>query len=164
MKVLDKIENGLLALGMFMMVAVVFVNIVLRATGVGGISFAEEITNAVFILVTLLGAAVAARRKGHMGFTLLQDSVGPKFRSVLILFSDIVCLIFSVLLLFYGIKMVQGEILSGQTTPALGIPEAVYGSFVPIGALFMTIRYAHNVVKFFNGTRENVTDNVEKIA
>ena len=39
----------------------------------------------------------------------------------------------------------------GQVTLATQLPECIFGSFVPIGALFMTIRFGQNLYRLIAG-------------
>ncbi|MGB4439166.1 MAG: TRAP transporter small permease subunit, partial [Sedimentibacter sp.] len=63
---------------------------------------------------------------------------------------------FSLFLLKYGIDMVQSEIKMGITTPSLGWPEAVFGSYIVIGAAFIFIRFTQWTINAFKQPKKEV--------
>jgi TRAP-type C4-dicarboxylate transport system permease small subunit len=65
--------EGLLALALAAMVAMVFGNVVLRYLFDDGILISEELSRFLFLWLTFLGAVVVLHRGGHLGFdTLVQ--------------------------------------------------------------------------------------------
>lgn len=141
MKFLNNIENYIMSIGLTIMTFITVANVISRKFLGLSMSFLEEITTAMFLLITLLGAAVAAKRGGHLGLSVLTDLLPKKHQKYVILITWVTSLIFSGLLIKYGIAMVQSEIRMGITTPSLGWPEAIFGSFVPIGGIFILIRF-----------------------
>ena len=75
-KILDKIEEVLVCLCLVTMTALTFGNAVLRKLG-SGIFFSEEISTYLFVLLSLLGSAIAAKRGAHLGLTIVTERVGP---------------------------------------------------------------------------------------
>ena len=139
-----------MSIGLTVMTFITVINVISRKFLGLSMSFLEEITTAMFLLITLLGAAAAAKRGGHLGLSVLTDLLPKKLQKYVVLITWLASVVFSVLLLKYGVSMVQSEIRMGITTPSLGWPEAVFGSFVPIGAVFILIRFtqwAFNALK-----------------
>ncbi len=149
-KIIDNFENYFMSVGLAVMTFITVINVISRKFLGLSMSFLEEITTAMFLLITLLGAAAAAKRGGHLGLSVLTDLLPKKLQKVVVLITWLAAVVFSVLLLKYGIDMVQSELRMGITTPSLGWPEAVFGSFVPIGAVFILLRFtqwAFNSIK-----------------
>lgn len=147
---LDNIENYIMSVGLTVMTFITVINVISRKFLGLSMSFLEEITTAMFLLITLLGAAAAAKKGGHLGLSVLTDLLPKKLQKYVIIFTWLMAVIFSVLLIKYGIAMVQSEIRMGITTPSLGWPEAIFGSFVPIGGVFILVRFtqwAFNSIK-----------------
>lgn len=139
-----------MSVGLTIMTFITVINVISRKFLGLSMSFLEEITTAMFLLTTLLGAAAAAKRGGHLGLSVLTDLLPKKLQKYVVLITWLAAAVFSVLLLKYGIDMVQSEIRMGITTPSLGWPEAIFGSFVPIGAVFILLRFtqwAFNSIK-----------------
>jgi len=153
-KILDNFENYFLSAGLTIMTFITVINVISRKFLGLSMSFLEEITTAMFLLITLLGAAAAAKRGAHLGLSALTDLLPKKFQKYVVLFTWLAAVVFSVLLLKFGIDMVLGELKIGITTPSLGWPEAVFGSFVPIGALFILFRFTQWTFNVIRPTKE----------
>ncbi len=61
-KPLDKFEEYLVAISLFIMTVIAFANVLSRKVFEASWSFTEEITANLFILSSLIGASIAARR------------------------------------------------------------------------------------------------------
>lgn len=139
-KALDHFEEYISIFGLIVMTTIAFMNVLSRKLLGMSWSFTEEITTNLFILISLLGAAIAVKKGSHLGLNLLYERVSNRYRRLITIITTFVAAFFSLSLLIYGIEMVYSEILSGQLTPALGWPEWIFGSFVPLGALLIFIR------------------------
>ena len=147
MTILDMIEEYISVLCLVIMTVLTFANVVSRYVFHASLSFSEEITTYLFILLSLLGTAIAAKRRAHLGLSILTDKVSPKAKKYMLVFGFALSAVLSLLLLYYGIQMVISEYNFGQVTASMQWPEWVYGCFVPFGAIFMTIRFAQAAVE-----------------
>ena len=55
--------------------------------------------------------------------------------------SYLMAVIFTALIFYYGILMVESQYALGQKTANMQWPEWIFGSFVPIGAFFVLVRF-----------------------
>lgn len=90
---------------------------------------------------------MAEKRNQHMGFSGLTEKLSPKSAKIVELIGEVICLIFFELVLYNGVGMVTQEFRSGMTTPALGLPEWIYGLSIPVGALFISLRYIGRMIE-----------------
>lgn len=155
-KFFNNFENYVLAFGLTVMTFITVINVISRKFLGLSMSFLEEITTSMFLLTTLLGAAVAARKGAHLGLSALTDLLPKKFQKFVALITWAAAAFLSLFLIKFGIDMVQSEIAMGITTPSLGWPEAVFGSYVPIGGLFIFIRYTQWLVEIFKNAKKEV--------
>jgi TRAP-type C4-dicarboxylate transport system permease small subunit len=92
------VVEGLLALALAAMVAMIFGNVVLRYLFDDGILVSEELSRFLFLWLTFLGAVVVLHRAGHLGFDTLVQMLprGGRLlcRAVADLATLAVCLIF----------------------------------------------------------------------
>jgi TRAP-type C4-dicarboxylate transport system permease small subunit len=72
-KFLNNFENYIMAGGLTVMTFITVINVISRKFLGLSMSFLEEITTAMFILITLLGAAAAAGKGAHLGLSALTD-------------------------------------------------------------------------------------------
>ena len=150
-KILDYIEESLVCVCLVVMTALTFVNVVARYVFSASLSFSEEITTYLFVLLSLLGSAIAAKRGAHLGLTIISDRVGPKAGRVLGIISMAFATAFSAIICYFGFFMALNQFNKGQVTGAMQLPEWIFGSFVPLGALLVTIRFAQNLIKLILG-------------
>jgi len=140
MKALDYFEEIVLFIALAVMTIISFANILSRNFANISLSFTEEITINLFVLLTFVGTAVGVRRYAHLGFTLIYDKVGTAWKKAIIIFSTLAGLVLFGVLFWYGIQMVLFQMDMGQKTPALGMPQWILSSSMAIGALLCVIR------------------------
>lgn len=148
---LDHFEEYILSVSLLGMTVITFANVLARKVFQASWAFTEEITTALFILSSLLGAAVAAKKGAHMGLSVLTDLLPKKLQKYVVLITVIASIIFCGFLIKYGFDMVITEFKTGQTTPALGWPEWIFGITVPIGGIFIAIRFIQSGINAFRG-------------
>ncbi len=140
-KFLNDIEEILCAICLSVMTIIAFMNVVSRFLLSASLSFTDEITTYLFVLLSLMGSAVAAKRGAHLGLTVLTDIVSPSVKKILKIIGFVFAIIFSSSIFYYGIFMVQTQMQRGQVTANMQWAEWIFGSFVPIGAFFLTLRF-----------------------
>ena len=140
-EILGKIEDIICAAALVFMTVLTFANVVSRYVFSASFSFSEEITTYLFVLLSLIGSAAAARRKAHLGFTAIVDLLPFGVRKSISIISYALAFLFSGALFWYGINMVKSQIYHGQVTAGMQWPEWIFGSFVPIGAFFIAIEF-----------------------
>jgi C4-dicarboxylate transporter DctQ subunit len=148
-KFIDHFEEYILSASLLIMTFITFSNVLARKVFSASWAFTEEIVTALFILSSLLGAAVAAKKGAHMGLSVLTDFLPKKLQKYVAAFTVIAAIVFCGFLIKYGFTMVASEIRMGQTTPALGWPEWIFGMAVPIGGIFILIRFIQFGVNAF---------------
>jgi len=160
-KILDRIEEAICIICLIAMTTLVFANVFSRYVLHLSLSFSEEITTNLFVLLSMMGTAIAARRRAHLGLSILTDAVSPKARRALLIFGYDLSTVFCFAVFFYGIKMVRNEYILGQVTPSMQWPEWIYGCFVPFGAAFMTLRFAQVTLEEIRTPPEMVKSDAE---
>ena len=159
MRILDRIEEIVAAVCLSVMTILAFANVVGRYVFSASFSFSEEITTYLFVLLSLLGTAIAARRRAHLGLTILTDVVSPKVRRILHIIGYLFAVAFTGAIFYYGILMVLSQRQLQQVTANMQWPEWIFGSFVPIGALFATVRFVQVLIEEIRGTGEKEGEN-----
>jgi C4-dicarboxylate transporter DctQ subunit len=164
-------EEYVCAVVLSAMTLLTFANVVSRYVFHASFSFSDEITTYLFVLLSLLGAAVAAKRGAHLGFTLITDLVPFAARKVMLAVGFALAVLFCGLLFIFGVKMAMGQFARGQVTAGIQLPEWIFGSFVPFGAFFVTVRFAEALVRTVklapiekatndtNDTNDNIIEN-----
>lgn len=135
-KAIAYIENTILAITLAVMSILAFANIVSRYLFHYSISFTEEVTVNLFVLLTFLGAAAGIRNNAHLGFTMLFDKLSGVPKKFLIVFTCALISAIFLIFVYFGYDMVSFQIESDQKTPALGWNQWVFTLGFPIGCLF----------------------------
>lgn len=155
MKIIDKIEEIAVVLCLSIMTVLTFSNVIARYVFSASFSFSEEITTYLFVLLSLLGTAIAAKRKAHLGLTIITDRVSEKKAKVLTIIGYILASVFTGAIVYYGILMVISQFTLGQKTAGMQWPEWIFGSFVPIGATFALFRFLQLLIETVKEGKEN---------
>jgi C4-dicarboxylate transporter DctQ subunit len=148
-KLLDYLEEYILSISLLIMTFITFANVLARKVFSASWAFTEEITTALFILSSLLGAAAAAKKGAHMGLSVLTDLIPKRYQKYIALITVLSAAVFCGFLIKYGFDMVLSEIKMGQTTPAMGWPEWVFGLFIPVGGIFIVIEFMYYGINAF---------------
>lgn len=123
------------------------INVFARYIFKSSMPFVEELTSLGLVIISLTGAAIAAKRGAHLGLTLLTDFLSEKMQKNLIVLGDILGAIFGAVMLYYGTQMALQEYILGQTTAGMQWPEWLFGMFIPISGAVLMIRYLQLAVK-----------------
>lgn len=139
--ILDYIEEYVCVACLGVMTALTFTNVVARYVFSASFSFSEEITTYLFVLLSLMGAAIAAKRKAHLGFSLLSDMMPPMLKRIMHCIGYLFAITFTGMLVYFGMQMVISQFVRQQVTAGMQWPEWIFGAFVPVGSLFVLLRF-----------------------
>lgn len=99
----------------------------------------EELAISLIVWVSLLGAALMFREKGHLGVDYLVGKFDPAAQRVAAVVAELAVLAFALLVLVYGgWHLVEATLSRGQVTPAMNWKVGYIYSIVPISGLFVT--------------------------
>lgn len=118
-------------------------------------SFTEELVVAMFVLITLMAAALACRDGELVSLTLVTDRLPDKLKKPSVIFITVMSILFTLILFKYGMDKVITQLQNGKRTFVLNWPEWIFWSFVPIGAACMILHFIEYCVDF-------CTDNLKK--
>jgi len=138
--ILNHIEEYIVGIGLLAMLIIVFFNALSRYLVHLEFAFTMEIVTSLFPWLTFFGAAVAVKRKGHLGFSLLTDLFPHKWKILADIFALFLMALFFAIILYFGTEMAMFERETHQVTPALSIPSWIVGLSIPLGSLAIIIR------------------------
>ena len=145
MRVITLIEEVVLALASILVLGLTFGNVVARYVFHHSWGFAEEIVVAVFVLISLLAAGVAAGTGDLVNLALLPDHVGSGMKKVLKIISTVIGVIYSLILAWQGF----GRVMADHTfSPILHISKSIFWSFVVIGGISLALHFIEHCVDF----------------
>ncbi len=150
----NELEDNILGLLLLAMMLLTCVNVFARYVLLSSMPFVEELTNAGLILLSIAGAAVAAKRGAHLGLTILTERLTPRGQKICDLLADALGVIFGVILVYYGIRMSSHEFSLGLKTAGMQWPEGAFGAMIPFGGIFLVIRYCQLFIRTIRGGDE----------
>lgn len=154
-KYLDHIDEFICAVLLFVMTCVTFTNVLSRYILHMSISASEEIATLLFILLSLMGSAIAVKRRAHLGLTIITDHLPPKAQSITTIFGYLCGIVFCGVLAYEGTIMTINEYKLGILTISMNWPEWIFCLFIPIGAVSIILRFAQQIFYEIKAMRTN---------
>lgn len=151
---LEKFEKAVSCVCVIVMAILVFVNVIARYVFNRSLAFSDEMSTYLFVLMSFMGTAIAARRGAHLGLSILTDKVSPKTRMYINIFTYLISGLFCLLIVIFGVQMVISQYQLGQETAAMQWPEWIYGSFVPIGAAFAMVAFFQSIPQIIRNAKQ----------
>ena len=165
MKVYKKLMNALAAVEEVVLIISTLLILVLTVGNVfsrkvihRSWSFTEELVVAVFVLITLLAAALAGRKGELVSLSLFTDRFPEKLKKPSVILITVLSIVFSAILFKYGMDKVITQLANGKRTFVLNWPEWIFWSFVPIGAGCMILHFIEFCLDFCTGYKEEKED------
>lgn len=145
------LEDNILAVLVFAITILLFVNVLLRYgsryLSLPTISWAEEAIRYGIIWTTFLAAANAFRRESHFGVDVIFRVKSAPFVKLIRLLDDAGCFIFCGFVLYYGVQMVSFNMGGGQISPSLKLPLWLVYSVIPLSGGMSMIFIARNFIR-----------------
>jgi TRAP-type C4-dicarboxylate transport system permease small subunit len=133
-----RIDHWIVAVLLFAMAAIAFMNVVSRYLLHFSFAATEEITINLFVWVTVIGSGIAFERGGQLGMVTLFNVFPEKLKRAVIVFGSALSAILFILVDVYMIQAIYDELtLFHATSAALGIPVWIYYVGVPVFSVFV---------------------------
>lgn len=147
----EKIVCAVLFLGMTL---IGFINVVVRYATHYSFAASEELLTNGFLLLTVFGAAIAARRGQHLAVTIVQDFLPRPAAQAVFLLSIILSVLLLVASAWFSWATLMNQIGSGIRSYALGVPAWWYQVGLPLGFALIIIRYLQHAAEMWRATRQ----------
>ena len=145
---LQRIEKAVSCSCVAVMAVLVFANVIARKVFNHSLAVSDEMSTYLFVLMSFMGAAIAARRGAHLGLSIVTDRLSGKAKKGVGFLMYLISAFFCLLILVFGVQMVMSQYNFGQETAAMQWPEWIYGSFVPIGAFFAMMAFLSGAINY----------------
>jgi len=128
------------------MTALGFVNVMVRYTTSYSLASSEELLTNGFLLLTILGAAIAARNGDHLAVTLFFELLPKPLRKLVLVLAGILSVLLLALSAWFSWVLVSNQMSSGIRSYALQIPAWYYSVGMPFGFALILIRYVQHIL------------------
>jgi C4-dicarboxylate transporter DctQ subunit len=162
LKVLDHLEEWLIATLMALATVIIFVAVLHRyASGlpIPGVqdalirlntSWAQELCIYMFVWMAKFGAAYGVRTGIHVGVDVLVNRLNPRGRFAIILFGLAAGAFFTFVIGTLGAQFVLTTRANGQTSPDLELPLWLVYLAIPLGSYLMSFRFLQVIWQFWH--------------
>ena len=130
-------EILLVALFAFM-VAVIFLQVIMRYVFNNSLPWSEELGRFIFQWLTWIGISLGARLGQHIKITMLTDKLPPRGAHAANILSEIIVIIICVLTMYYGVEL--SKLFVGTRFTTIKISLAWGYAALIVGCGLMTIR------------------------
>lgn len=143
---LDNVEKILCALIFLAMTFLGFANVVVRYLSNQSLAVTEELLVNGFLLLTIFGAAIAARRGEHLAVTVVFDLLPRRGQLALIWIAGALSVLLLVLSAWFSLELVFNQIGSGTVSYGLQLPAWYYSVGLPAGFMLVALRYIQHAI------------------
>lgn len=138
-KILTFFEEWTLFLTVTAALLALFVNVILRYGFNYTLAWSEELVREVIIYTTFIGLGVAIKNKSMIKIDAVVQLV-PILKTPLNYFSNLVTMIFGLMMIYYGWKMAALQVMTNQKTIILQIPLVYLYAIIPVMGLTILLR------------------------
>lgn len=143
---IERVEYFLMAVGLFLAVCILFLQVILRYVFAASLPWIEEAARYLFIYFTWVGTSIAASSDQHVRFEVL-DNRFPKLERYLKVLRNLICAAVSLFMLVYGVRLILIMQRHVALSPSMKIPMWVCYSIVPLGGSLMTLKYGYKIFR-----------------
>jgi C4-dicarboxylate transporter DctQ subunit len=154
MKLLDRLEEWLIAILMGGATLLIFVAVIHRYAACCApievvqdlflkidLSWAQELCIYMFVWMAKFGAAYGVRTGIHVGVDVLINQLPPRWRKAYVLVGLILGAVFTGIIASFGAYFTWGMAHTDQTSPDLEIPKWIVYLCIPLGSGLMCFRF-----------------------
>ncbi|MDP6775720.1 MAG: TRAP transporter small permease [Candidatus Latescibacteria bacterium] len=133
-----RIDHWIVAILLFAMAAIAFLNVVSRYLFHFSFAATEEITINLFVWITVIGSGIAFERGGQLGMVTLYNTFPDRYKRWAVVLSALLSAFLFVLVDLFTIQAIYDELaVFGASSAALGIPVWIYYVGVPVFSVFV---------------------------
>lgn len=149
---MDNIEEWALALLMGVMACIVFIQVVFRTIG-GSLPWSEELSRYMTVWITFIGVSYGVKKKAHIGVEAFTLMCPKNIRRLINFIVIIICAVFCVICIKYGVDIIMKQIAMKQVSPAMRVPMWWAYLGIPVGMTMAFLRYVEAVFDLFASGR-----------
>ncbi|CEP66504.1 Tripartite ATP-independent periplasmic transporter, DctQ component [Moorella glycerini] len=144
---LGQMAKILTAVTIFIQMLVMFAGVCFRYFLKSPLTWSDELSSYLLVLVTFFGAYVALRSKELARIELFISMVPAKLRKPISLIATILVLVLLAAIIYYGAMLVMSPTILKQRTPAMQLPMAWFYTIIPVAAAMMSV---HLIVAMYD--------------
>lgn len=140
------IEEVLLTIFSSVMVAVIFLQVVMRQFD-NSLSWSEELARYCFIWLVYIGISYGVKKQRHIKVDVILLLLKDKGRLAITIIANLFFIAFAIFVIRYGYDIANQLLNFGQKSPANQIPMGLVYMATPVGMGLTLIRLIQNLIK-----------------
>lgn len=136
----------------------IIVEVIIRALGMQGFRWMEELGRFMLVTTTLIGSSHAVNTNGHMVMDALYGVLPVKVANALRSLAHLICAVLYLYLGVYATQWMFSLVKIGKKMESIRFPAYVMWIFVSLALVTMGIRY---IFQFVKSVRKTITGEVE---
>lgn len=136
---LERVERFLMAVAMGLLCLITMANVLVRYFTDISFAFTEEISVALLVIMTMIGASHAFATQHHIAIDYLVERK-PALKALSFRFAALCSLLMFGLLAWYGALMAWDDYSFEVTSPSLGVPQWWYTVWLPLLSGIIVLR------------------------
>ena len=150
--ILREFEQVVCVVLLLFMTALGFANIVVRYATNFSFAASEELLTNGFLLLTVFGGAIAARRGEHLAVTVVEQALPALPRRAVFLLSVLLSVVLLALSAVFCWQLIANQMASGIRSYGLQLPMWYYSAALPLGFVLIALRSIQNAAAVLRGT------------
>ncbi|WP_221038054.1 TRAP transporter small permease [Gelria sp. Kuro-4] len=132
-------EEWLIVIPLVIIIVLTLIQVFARYVLLSGILWSDEAVGYLFVLMAMIGAAVALRERMHTDLQLLVNKAPRWLAWIMRLLAGFTVGGFLIMLLISGLDFAYEN--RGQVSPMLGLPMFIAYGLLPLGAILMLVEF-----------------------
>ena len=157
----DHIEEWLMVVLLASMSVIIFAQVIGRYVFNNSLSWSEESARYIFIWLVYLAISYGVKKDAHIRVDAVVIILPKKAQKAVRIFSNLLFLIFSILVIYYGIRVSIRIMDSLQRSPAIEIPMGFVYFAIPFGFILTAIRLVQAAIRRFKSMDGTVDEAVD---
>lgn len=151
--IFDHMEEVILVALFALMVAIIFIQIVMRYAFNDSLSWSEELGRYIFVWLTWLGISIGAREGEHIKISILTDRLPFRAANAMNIVSEVLVIVICAITVYYGIVMSQMLLGLDAKSAVLHVSQVWGHAAVPVGCGLMILRCLQSICRSVRNLR-----------
>ncbi len=154
--VIDRLEEGFMALALAVMALLTFIQVVLREFGTGWV-WSLEATTYTFAWMVLVGMSYGVRTRSHIAVDLLARNLPSPVRRPMALAAVALCLVYCGFMFYGGGIFVERLLVLGNNARDIPLPRWLLTGIMPVGFALLAYRFVEVGWAIFRGAETGLS-------
>lgn len=147
LKLANNIEEILSVILFTIMTVLIFLQILFREFAEFSLDWTEELGRYSFIWLVYISASLAVKHNRHLRIEVVEVLLPKKLSKWYTVFGYTIWLVFSLFMVKEGFYVAQHILVSGQTSPSVGLTMGYVYMIIPIGFTLISIRILQFIIR-----------------